>query len=262
MGGISDWLELELLDHVLLTGDYAVPADIYVALFVGDPLDTGAGGAEVTGGSYARVVCNTWNAASARATANTGAITFAEATAGWGTVTHFAIYDAISGGNFLAHGTLSASKTIGTGDNAEFAAGDIDISFSAGAISDYLSDALLDHVFKTAAYTKPANIYVALCDTTVIDSNTGSTISEPAGGSYAREQHESYDVASSGASENTGVITFTQATASWGTITDMALCDAITVGNLLIYAVLDASKAIGNLDTAEWADGAFDITLT
>lgn len=262
MGGLSDWLELELLDHVLKTGDYAVPTDIYVALFVGDPLDTGAGGAEVSGGSYVRVICNTWDAASSRATENTGAITFPEATASWGTVTHFAIYDAITTGNFLAHGVLTASKAIGSGDNAEFAAGDIDISFNSAGISDYLANALLDHVFKTSAYTSPTNIYVALCDTTVIDADTGTSISEPSGGSYARKQHEAYDVAASGASENTGAITFTQATASWGTITDICLVDASSVGNMLVYAVLDTPKAIGNLDVAEWAAGAFDITLT
>lgn len=262
MGGLSDWLELELLDHVLKTGDYPVPTNIYLALFVGDPLDTGAGGAEVSGGSYARVVCDTWDPAAARATENTGAITFAEATGAWGTVDYWGIYDALTGGNFLAHGALAASKIIGSGDNAQFAAGDIDITFSAGAISDYLANALLDHIFKTAAYTAPANIYVALCDTTIVDGNTGSTISEPAGGSYARKQHEAYDVAATGASENTGAITFIQATASWGTISDMCLCDASTLGNMLIYCVLDAPKAIGNLDVAEWSDGAFDITLT
>lgn len=262
MGGFSDVLEDELLDHVLKTGDYAVPTDIYVALWVGDPLDTGVGGAEVAGGSYARVVCNSWDAAAARATENTGAVTFPEATGSWGTVTHFALFDAITGGTFLMHGTLTAAKTIGSGDNAEFAAGDLDISVDSGAFSDYLANALLDHVLKTAAYTAPAAIYVALCDTTIVDGNTGSTISEPAGGSYAREQNDVWDPASGGASENTGVMTFVQATASWGTITDVALCDALTVGNMLIYAVLDASKAIGNLDTAEWAAGAFDITLT
>jgi hypothetical protein len=177
-------------------------------------------------------------------------------------VTHWALYDAITGGNFLAHGSLAASKVIGTGDNAEFAAGDIDISIDSGAFSDFLANALLDHVLKTSAYTAPVNIYVALCDTTVVDANTGTTISEPSGGSYARKQYETWDVASSGASQNTGVMTFVQASAAWGNISDVALCDALTVGNMLIYAVLDVAKNIGNLDTAEWAAGAFDITLT
>jgi hypothetical protein len=207
-------------------------------------------------------VCNTWDAAAARATENTGAVTYPEATAGWGTVTHFAIFDAITGGNFLAHGTLAASKTIGSGDNAEFAAGDLDVSVDSGAFSDFLANSLLDHIFKTTPYAEPTNIYVALSTVTIIDADDGSAITEHSGDNYARKQHEAWDVASAGASENTGAITFAQASASWGTITDVALCDAITAGEVLIYAVLDAAKAIGNLDTPEWAAGAFDITLT
>lgn len=262
MGGFSTVLEDELLDHVLKTGAYGVPADIYVALWVGDPTDTGGGGAEVSGGSYARVICNTWDAASARATENTGAVTFPEATGAWGTVTHFAIFDDVAAGNFLAHGTLAASKVIGTGDNAEFAAGDIDVSVDSGAFSDYLANALLDHVFKVAPYSQPAGIYVALCTVTIIDANDGSAITEHSGDNYSRKQHDSWDASASGASENTGAITFDQASAAWGEITDVALCDASTTGEVLIYAVLDAAKVIGNLDIAEWAAGAFDVTLT
>jgi len=262
MGGFSDILEDELLDHVLKTGAFAVPTNIFVALWVGDPGDDGAGGAEVSGGSYARIVCDSWDVAAARATENSIAVTFPEATGSWGVVTNFALFDAVTGGSFLAHGTLGASKTIGAGDNAQFAIGDFDISVDSGAFSDYLANKLLDHVLKTTPYSQPTNIYVALCDTTIVDGDDGSAISEPAGGSYARLQHEVWDVSSGGASENTGVMTFVQATASWGTITDVCLCDASTAGEVLIYAVLDAAKAIGNLDVAEWAAGAFDITLT
>ena len=43
-------------------------------------------------------------------------------------MTHFALMDAASGGNMLVHGALIASKSIGSGDTAEFAAGDLDVS--------------------------------------------------------------------------------------------------------------------------------------
>jgi len=261
-GSISDALEVKLLDHVLKTTPFVIPTDIYIALSTADPLDTGVGIAEPVGDGYARVVCNTWDAAASRAIANTAAVEFPEAEGdGWGTITHFAIFDAITGGNFLAHGDLAASKAIGAGDNASFAAGDIDIAFSAGGASDYLANKLLDHIFKTGEYSVPTNIYVALADTTIADDTTGTTISEPAGGAYARKQHEAYDAAVAGASENTGAITFVTATASWGTVTDVALIDAATAGNILFYATLDDSKAIGNGDTAKFNDGALDFTM-
>lgn len=261
-GSISDYLENKLLDHVLKNTAFSVPTNIYIALSKADPLDDGSGLSEPSPpNGYARVVCNVWDAATGRATENTNVIEFAEATGDWGTITHFAIFDALTGGeNMLAHGSLAASKTIGSGDNASFIAGDIDISFNTGGVSDYLANKLLDHVFKTASYSQPANIYVALATATIGDSDTGTTITEP-GGNYARKGHDAYDAAAAGASENTGVITFVTATSAWGTVTYVALIDAATLGNILFYAALDESKAIGNGDTAKFNDGALDFTM-
>ena len=126
-GSFSDALEIKLLDHLLKTTPFAVPANIYVALYTTAPTDAG-GGVEVSGGSYERKVCNTWDGAAAGATANTGAITFIQATGDWGTVIAFAIFDAIAAGNFLAWADLAVNKAIQNGDTAEFAAGELDIT--------------------------------------------------------------------------------------------------------------------------------------
>lgn len=133
MGSFSNYWELEILDHVFKTGAYTAPTNIYVALCTSTVLDSSTGGSlpgECSGGAYARVVCNTWDVASAGATENTGAITFAEATADWGTATHFALCDHSSTGNLLAHGALSAAKVIDSGDTAKFATGDLDVTLS------------------------------------------------------------------------------------------------------------------------------------
>ncbi len=86
--------------------------------------------AEPSGGSYARVATAgaDWNVASGGAIANANDITFPEATDSWGTITHFALFDAASAGNMLAHGALSVSKSISSGDTAKFAAGDLDVT--------------------------------------------------------------------------------------------------------------------------------------
>jgi hypothetical protein len=135
MGSFSDFLENELLDHVFKVGAYTAATNLFVVLLNTTPDDDDTGtvlstAKEVSGGSYARVTCNTWDAASGGATANTGAITFAEATADWGTVTHFAICDHASTGNMLGWGALTTPKAIGTGDTASFAAGDLDVSIT------------------------------------------------------------------------------------------------------------------------------------
>lgn len=130
-GSKSDFLELELLDHVLGNSAYSAPATTYVALYTSAPTDSG-GGVEVSGGAYARVAVTNnltnWPAAANGAKANGEEITFPTAEADWGTVVAFAILDAAVAGNFLYWGDLTAAKTINDGDTAKFAVGDLDIT--------------------------------------------------------------------------------------------------------------------------------------
>jgi hypothetical protein len=130
-GSKSDYLENKILDHVLGGGDYSRPATVYIALYTVAPSDAG-GGTEVTGGSYARkdVTNNAtnWPAASSGIKQNGTAITFAQATADWGTVVAFAIFDAVTAGNMLYWGDLTASKSVENGDTAEFAVAGITIT--------------------------------------------------------------------------------------------------------------------------------------
>jgi len=129
MGSFSDYWENEILDHIFGKGSYTSPT-IYVGLSTADPTDDGTGLAEPVGNAYARVstVAADWTVASSGALNNVNDITFPEATGNWGTVTHFALFDAVTGGNMLAHGALSSSKAIGSGDTAKFAAGDLEVS--------------------------------------------------------------------------------------------------------------------------------------
>lgn len=127
----SDYLENELLDHVLGGGDYPRPATVYVALYTATPNDAG-GGTEASGGSYVRVAvtnnATNWPAAANGSKSNGTAITYAAATADWGTVVAFGLFDALSGGNLLYWGDLSQSRAVNSGDTASFAVGTLTIS--------------------------------------------------------------------------------------------------------------------------------------
>lgn len=125
-GSFTNYLENEILDHIFTAGTYTRPST-YIALFTAAPTDAG-GGTEVSGGSYARVQVTAWDTASGGATANTNAVTFTTASASWGEIVAFAIMDAATTGNMLVWGDLTAPKTVGSGDTAEFAAGAIDIT--------------------------------------------------------------------------------------------------------------------------------------
>lgn len=130
MSDLSNYLEDELIDHVLRNAAYVTPGtDIYVALYTSDPTDADAG-VEVSGGSYARENVTAWDAPSNGATANTAEVAFTEATDVWGLVTHVGIHDHISAGNLLFHAALTVSKQIDSGDTFKFNAGDLDVSLA------------------------------------------------------------------------------------------------------------------------------------
>lgn len=126
-GNLSNYLENKLLDHFLGTTAYTAPTDVYVALMTVAEDDTGAAGTEVTGGSYVRKVA-TFDAASNGATQNSSNIDYTDMPAC--TVVGIAIYDALTSGNLLVHGTLTANKTLDAGDTLRIATGDLDISIN------------------------------------------------------------------------------------------------------------------------------------
>jgi hypothetical protein len=119
---------------------------------------------------------------------------------------------------------------------------------------------MLNHLFKGTAYTPATNLYAALSTGTIVDADTGSTISEP-GENYARILHNTWHPAAAGASYNSAAITFSAATGgTWGTITYLAVTDHLTTGNVILYAPLTTSKQILIGDVAKFAEGDLDVT--
>ena len=134
-GDISDFLANEMLDHILDGASFTQPTDAYLTLYTTMPNSADSGGVEVTGGSYARVKCfgaADWDAPHATGgyTANTNTKTFPVATANWGTVVGMSIRSANAAGNMYFFKTLTASKTVYSGDTFRFSAGSIDITLS------------------------------------------------------------------------------------------------------------------------------------
>jgi len=120
----TNYLENKILDHVLSTTSYTMPSDAYVSLHTADPTEAGTG-TEVSGGSYARQSA-AFNAATGGSTSNSALIQFSNMPTA--TVTHFGIWDAVTGGNILLYGELSSSKSVTAGDTIAFNAGTLTIS--------------------------------------------------------------------------------------------------------------------------------------
>lgn len=131
----------------------------------------------------------------------------------------------------------------------------------AGSKSDYLENKILDLIWGNQAFSPPSTIYVALFTAAPNDAGGGTEVS---GGSYARAAVQNnatnFPAASGGVKSNGTAINFPQATASWGTVVAVGFFDAATGGNLLAWADLTTSKAVGAGDTISFPIGGITIT--
>lgn len=118
-------LETRVLQWALTTGSPTRPTAWYVGLFTSAPGEAG-GGTEVAGNAYVREAVTF--TVSGNTASNDAAIEWPTATGSWGTVTHVAVFDASTSGNMLAYATLTAAKTISTGDVLRIPLGDLDVT--------------------------------------------------------------------------------------------------------------------------------------
>lgn len=246
MGSLTDYAENALANHICLNAAYTPSATLYLALCTADPTDaaTGASMNEVANsGSYARTAITFGAASSRRVTQNAG-VTFPAATGSWGTVTHWAIVtsNTYGSGNVLACGAFASSFAVVSGNTRTVASGQVYVEITASTgLSNYAANGFLDRMFRNQAFTVSAN-YVALTTATISDSNTGSTITEISGGSYARVQvnanggaSPAWSTVSGGAFSNGAAVNFAVPTGSWGGLTSQCVCDASSAGNILWY---------------------------
>ena len=259
-GSLSDYAEETFLNHVFNTADTA-PAAHWLALHTANP-DEDASGAECSGGSYARTAI-TFGAASGRNITQSGDVDFPTASGAWGTVSHWSVWTLVTGGSMLAYGSLATSKVVTSGNQPTIATTECVVTVSANGVSNHLAPIMLDWILRAQAYTQP-DIWVALADTTISDSTTGTTISEPSGNGYVREEVDQtggWDEWAAGVVDNTSIITFGPPSGSWGNITDIAIIDASATGNILMYDPGAFDEIPDDGDTVTFAAGALDVTL-
>lgn len=125
MAGLTDTWENKAIDFVLGT---TPSANRWLALFTTAPTDSTAG-TEVSGGAYVRMPV-TFDAAASAATQNAATVTWAAASAGWGTVVAVGVMTAVSAGELVAYGNLTASRTVNSGDVFEILDSELDITWT------------------------------------------------------------------------------------------------------------------------------------
>lgn len=140
-------------------------------------------------------------------------------------------------------------------------------------MSDYLENALTDHLFRSATFAKPTTLGFALFTDAPSDSGGGTEVS---GAGYARATLSPSDSnwygthgATSGSSSGTGgassnavAVNFpTPGVGGWGTVVAWGVYDAAIGGNLLLWAPLTVSKTINQGDGVRFDVGQMQVTF-
>lgn len=129
--------------------------------------------------------------------------------------------------------------------------------------ANYLKQQLVNHIFRTASYTKPTTIAVGLYTAAPSDAGGGTEVS---GNGYARVALNPLDAnwaaaTTNGTTSNSVAINFPSPTGSWGTVTHYGIFDSTTSGNLLFWAALDASVLVSTSGVVSFPAGSLTVTI-
>lgn len=130
------------------------------------------------------------------------------------------------------------------------------------SFSNYLENAVLNHVFGGTPFTVPTTLYVGLSTTSINDTGV---VTEPSGSGYARvavaNNTTNFPITSNGVKNNATIVTFPESIGNWGTITDFFIADASTAGNILIANAVNVQKLITEGDTVLFGANSITINL-
>lgn len=121
VGGFSIYAKNKILEHLVGKTVYTMPA-CFIGLSTADPKDDASGLAEPVEKGYERIATTAanWSAAVAGKLTNTVELKSEKATAPWETITHWALFDALTGGNMLSFGKMKVPWMVYTNDRAKF----------------------------------------------------------------------------------------------------------------------------------------------
>ena len=120
------------------------------------------------------------------------------------------------------------------------------------AMTTFLANKMLDHVFSAATYTAPTNTTTALFTAAPSDAGGGTEVT---GGSYARvtktNNATNWPAASGGSKSNGTDNDFGVASANWGLVTHVAIFDGST--NMLMWGALTVARDVKSGDSFKFA---------
>jgi hypothetical protein len=132
--------------------------------------------------------------------------------------------------------------------------------------SDYLEQTIYNHIFRDTTFSKPTP---AIGLTLNVPSDSGAYV-EVTGGGYARYPNASgtnvwSTMGPEGSGQNSIDFTFPAATADWGTVSGVVICDGATVGqgnsNVLFWGQLSSARNVQSGDTFKFTASNLKISI-
>lgn len=265
MSQLTDFAENKLVDMIRAQA-WTLGASLFMGLA---SAATDSSITELSGTGYARVSVTrnlanwagtqspgstTASTGTSHASSNNVAVNWGTSGAAWGTANFVVAYDASTGGNAVAFLPITTPIVIGaSGVAVSVAIGGLTFTLGlTGGCSDYLSNNLIDFIFRGQSFTFPTTMYEALF--TASPGNSGGGTEVGGGIGYARvattgslanwagTQSAGSTVASTGSggqtSNNASIPFAGPVTSAWGTVVANAEYDASSGGNLLFWAPL------------------------
>lgn len=239
---MTNFYELTMLNT--LRGIAATaPANVYLALFLSNPTETGTAGTEADYTGYVRQKLEmgtpTQSGNTVKST-NSAQITFPTPTGNVGTVTHAAICDAQNGGNVLIYKQLDNPIVLTSETSPRFAVGDVVLTMAGGNVTTELKTKILNYLRGQSMNSVSA--FIALYNA---DPSGGGT--ELSGTGYARIP-VTFDAPEEQANGQMRMINNnsaqSEAAQSWGSWAYTVIMDAETGGSRMWFS---QNQAIYNM---------------
>ena len=269
MSNFTDFGETWVCNFIRGTAD-ALPANFDVGLLTGV---SDNGFTEVSWNSYARqpvarslaAWAGTQGNGTTAVSTGTSHTTSNNETISFGTADGEGIVSAIGlfvGNDLFAYSNINAPINVVSGDNVKLDPSALVFTLGAtGGCTDWLSNKLIDHIWRGKNYPYPVSMFLGLYSTTPGNNTRGTEIS---GNGYARQpiNNSAWEDPDGGTIATNADITFPVPTGNWGTIRGCAFLDALTNGNILWWANVTSPKTIVNGGAAPRFDaGALTIQV-
>lgn len=164
--------------------------------------------------------------------------------------------------DMIAYSMMQNQLEVQQNDQITIAAGTLVCTLGAtGGMSDYLSNKIIDWLWRGQTFNYPSTLYMALNTSMPSNSSEGGEISAP---EYSRAtmNNSNWTAPNEGTISNSVALVYPVPASDWGNVVANSLYDAATSGNMLWWAAVESPRTIVNgAGAPEFPSGAITLQV-